>query len=391
MFAVFKKCEISSMSVVIPQKEINIYDELQYYENSIKKVDRIRKIAGFHKRRVIDSNTTSADLAIVAAETLIRDKNIDRDKIDFLIFVVQSPDYLAPSTSYYIHSKLGLSQSCPCTDINQGCAGWVYGVFMAHFLVESGICKNVLLLCADTPSKGIDVSNRYTAPIFGDGGVATFIQSGSKETYFNIDTLGNGFEFLVSPFSATRFYDTDTFFREKLKKTSYKTEYGSEYFLDINSSYMDGMEVFNFTINVVPKNIKALLEYTKNDIDDIEYLCLHQANKQIITEVGRMCGFSEDKVPYYAFENFGNNTMCSIPTTIATLPENSKKDKLLCSGFGNGLVCASVLLDISHIKKIPLYEYEEMKDKYYDFPAHFNDKNLYIQYWQDKFNKNKEN
>ena len=45
----FEHAKIAGISVVVPEKEINIYDEAQYYNNSIKKIDRMRKMVGFWK------------------------------------------------------------------------------------------------------------------------------------------------------------------------------------------------------------------------------------------------------------------------------------------------------------------------------------------------------
>ena len=146
----FKNVKISGISVIVPEKEINIYDEAEYYNNSIKKIDRMRKMVGFYKRRVADDTTTSADLAYDAALNLIKDNNIDKNSIDALIFIVQQPDVMNPSTAYFIHNKLGLSNNCIATDINQGCVGWVFGLFMVSQMIQSGAFKKVLLFSCNT-------------------------------------------------------------------------------------------------------------------------------------------------------------------------------------------------------------------------------------------------
>ena len=178
MLCKFKRVKISGISTVVPPDEINIYDEAQYYDNNIKKIDRMRKMVGFWKRRVVEKGVTASDLAICAAENLIADLNIDKESIDALIFVVQKLDYAPPVNAYFIHNKLGLSEKCIATDINQGCAGWVFGLYMASQMIESRTHKKILLLNGDTPSVGIDKSDRNSAPIFGDGGVATLIELG---------------------------------------------------------------------------------------------------------------------------------------------------------------------------------------------------------------------
>ena len=382
MKAKFNNIKISGLSVVVPEKEINIYDEAQYYDNSVKKIDRMRKMVGFYKRRVCDYETTPSDLAYDAAKNLIEKMVIDVKSIDILLFVVQQPDYVNPACAYFLHDKLGLSKNCLAIDINQGCAGWVYGLFVANQMIASKTAKRIVLLNGDTPSPKIDLSNRTTAPLFGDAGCATLIDycEDNIESYYNIETQSSGFEALIEPYSGTRFRldvqnDNDFKLMSELREIRYATPNGV--CVSPFSGYMDGLAVFDFTMNVVPKNIKELLKYSNNTQNDIGTLCLHQANKQIVQTVGNAAGFNEEKVPYYAFETYGNNTMCSIPTTIATLDKNSSKEKLLCSGFGNGLVCASALLNLKDTKILDIKTFEK--------PSYVKTRNEYIKYWEKKF------
>lgn len=381
MFAKFEHVKISGISVVVPEKEINIYDEAEYYDNNIKKIDRMRKMVGFWKRRVADKTTTAADLAYDAALNLIKEMNIDKNAIDALVFIVQQPDVINPSTAYFLHDKLGLSQSCIATDINQGCVGWVFGLYMASQMIESGAHKKILLLNGDTPSVGIDPSNRNSAPIFGDGGVATLLEYSEDKikSCFNVDTVSSGFEAIVAPFSGTRFRcniidDSDFELLDKLRKEKLVMPTGAE--VPLLGGYLDGLSVFDFTIKVVPENIKKLLEYTHTTPDEIGALCLHQANKQIVQAVGLAAGFDLEKVPYTAFENYGNNTMCSIPTTLACLDKNIDKSNLCCCGYGNGLVAISSILNLKDTYISAVNTFKK--------PAYVMSQDEYVNYWRKK-------
>lgn len=380
----FKHVAIKGISTVVPEKEINIYDEAEYYDNNIKKIDRMRKMVGFHKRRVADENTTASDLAICAARNLLADMNIDKSTIDALVFVTQQPDYTAPATAYFIHQKLGLSDNTPAFDVNNGCAGFVYGMWVVSQMIESGTCKRVLLVCGDTPSVGINLKDRNSAPIFGDGGVATLVEYSEEETksYYNIEVRSNGFEAIISPMTGARFRGgailrDDTNYMLKLLNNKFLTSTGNE--ITIFDSYLNGMAVFDFTISVVPQNIKDLLEFSGKKEADIDMLCLHQANKQIVLSIGNAVDFPEEKVPYYAFENYGNNTMCSVPTTISSvLEEQTKNGKVtICgSGFGNGLTCASFILDLNKIYNSGIQTYIE--------PEYTQTREEYVEYWLNK-------
>ncbi len=373
----FEHVKITGISVVVPEKEINIYDEAEYYDNSIKKIDRMRKMVGFWKRRVADKTTTPADLAYNAAQNLLKDMNVDKNTIDALIFVVQGPDYTNPSTAYFIHDKLGLSQNCIATDINQGCVGWVFGLYMASMMIESGAYKKILLLNGDTPSVGIDPSNRNSAPIFGDGGSATLIEYSPEkiESYYNTDTISSGYDAIISPFSGARFrldWGNSDEFALLHKLINEKLTMPTGMVVPLMGGYMDGIAVFDFTIKIVPENIKQLLKSVNLTADEIGALCLHQANKQIIQTVGTEAGFELEKVPYAAFENYGNNTMCSIPTTLALLDKEVKRDKLCCCAYGNGLISISSILNlqdtyISDVKTFVKPDYVLTRDEYVDY------------------------
>lgn len=384
MIAQFKHVKISGILTVVPEKEINIYDEVQYYGNSVKKVDRMRKMVGFYKRRVAENYITAADLGFDAARKLIEKMHLDKNSIDALVFVVQQPDVMAPATAYFLHQKLGLSDDCIATDINQGCVGWVYGLYMVSNMIESGVHKRVLLINADTPSNGIDPANRNLAPIFGDAGTATLLEFNAQEilSTYAINTKSYGYDALVSPFTGAK-ARVFTLLRdnyaliEKLKKQDDFVR--SKFNKTILDGYMDGLAVFDFTINCVPENIKNLLDYLHLTVDDIGALCLHQANKQIVQSVAAAAGFDETdevKVPYSAFENYGNNTMCSIPATLALLDKSVNKEKLLCSSFGNGLVVVSSLLNLCDTVIFAIMDFEE--------PDYVLTHEEYYEYWMNK-------
>ena len=377
MLAAFKHAKISGLSVVIPEKEICIYDEAQYYDNSIKKIDRMRKMVGFYKRRVAQKGTTALDFAYNAANNLLDEMKIDRSSIDALIYVVQQPDWGGPVNSYFLHHKLGLPKNCISTDIVQGCAGWVFGCYMASQMIDSGAHKKILLLNGDIPAACVDPSDRNSAPIFGDGGCATLLEYSDKEiiSHYNIDTVGEGYDTIIAPFSGRRFginlLDDDDFnYWSKLRTEKVTLPTGNVQ--PLFGGYLDGLKVFDFTIKVVPETIKTLLKETGKSPEDIGVLALHQANKQIVQAVGQGAGFDLEKCPYDAFENYGNNTMVSIPTTLSLVDKSVLNKETCVCGFGNGLISAAAILNLknTYIGKINTFkkpEYVLSRDEYVDY------------------------
>ena len=384
----FKNTKISGISVVVPKKEISIFDEVEYYDNSRKKVERLNKIVGFNTRRVVDDDVTPSDLAFFAASKLIEKMSIDKESIDGLVFIEQRLSYGGPIDAYELHHNLGLNENCYCTSALQGCAGWVWGVFLCSQMIESRTAKKILLVCADTPSVGIDISDRNQAPLFGDAGSATLIEfsEDSIDSFFGISTYSAGFESIIRPAGGCRLrYDFDypsdhpfnaPLTEEFISKAGFKTH--------LLRDQMDGGAVFEFTMNQVPEQIKKVLEYSGISVNDISKCCLHQANKQIVQTVSSAAGFPSDLTPYSAFEKYGNNTMCTVPTVLCDQYEINQgcfeNKPYLCSGFGNGLVVATSILDLCKTISTGVLNYEK--------PSDFKNREQWITYWKNKVSGN---
>lgn len=386
----FNHMKMVAQSVIVPENEINIYDEAQYYDNNVKRIDRMRKMVGFFKRRVSDKDVAPSYYALDAARKLFAETNIEPSSVDAVVYMAQRQDWSQPSTGYYLHKKLHLSEQCPCLTINQGCPAWIYGMWTVAQMLESGANKRILLLCGDTPSVGIDPANRISAPVFGDAGCATLLEydENATPTYFNIETFSDGFEAIITPISGAHCVfsksDPDDIKQyNELLDTKITTPSGMK--TTLFAGYMDGIAVFDFTISKVPANIKSLMNFANVSCADIDTLCLHQANKQIVQSVAIESGFDLDKAPYYAFENYGNNTMCSIPTTINTIVKNadwSGPKTLLCSGFGNGLAVATMLITLSpDVKLCGVFNWTK--------PDDFMTRDQYIAYWKNKIETTK--
>ena len=177
MKSIFKKAQIQAISTCIPNQKITLEEQVDLlYGGDIKKAQRIKKSIGLDVRYIADEKTTTLDLCFQASLNLFKQIPIQKQEIDAIIFVTQTPDFLQPNNAHLLHGKLNLSQNCACFDLNQGCSGYVYGLFLSSMLIESG-ARHVLLCAGDTLSKTVDLKDSNTAPIFGDAGSATLIRS----------------------------------------------------------------------------------------------------------------------------------------------------------------------------------------------------------------------
>ncbi len=357
--AKFRHVKVSGISTIVPSKEICIYDEAQYYAGNIKKIDRMRKMVGFYKRRVVDNETiTPSDLAICAAEKLLSGMKIDKNSIDALLLVVQTPDYVAPASAFLVQDKLKLPHSCMALDINLGCPGWVYAMHLAHCMIESGAHKRILLLVADTPSTKVDIADRINAPLFGDAASATLLEyseNTADETFFNLGADGSGHDAIIIPAGGARLplrfgngYKEDY---NDILTSAIVSKTGNT--TNLTQKQMDGMKVFDFTMKVVPEKIKEIMSEASITPKDVDKLVLHQANKQIIESVCNLSGFPLDMCSSTTFEQYGNQTVASVPSTIChTLQKEITSNngiKILCAGFGIGLAWGTCIITLKNV------------------------------------------
>lgn len=281
--------------------------------------DDIFKKTGIKQRHVVIDECAS-DLGNRAAESLFnRNENL-REQIDYLIFCSQSPDYALPATACVLQKELGLSRDCAAIDINQGCSGFIYGLSLAKGLVETGVATNVLLITAETYTKYIDEMDKSTRTIFGDGAAATWIascDSGNERIgSFVLGTDGRGAKNLIVRNRGAR---VDNEVQE-------------------NHLFMDGPEIFQFTLLTIPKLVKNILAKGDVSIDDIDYFVFHQANSFILKHLS-----SKMKIPAEKFcldlEDTGNIVSASIPLALQRARErnNVKRGmKIMLVGFGVG-------------------------------------------------------
>ena len=250
----FSDVEISGIVTCVPPLEKCIDDELELFGGNVKQLERLKKTIGLSKRRVVDAQTTAADLCEKAARHLIKEAGVDLQQIDAMICVTQTPDYLQPCNAAVIHGRLGLSKNCAALDVNLGCSGYVYGHWLAHSLVASGGCERILLLAGDTISRLVNAKDRSLAPLFGDGGSATLVERtvGAPSAYFSLQTDGSGYDKLIVPAGGSR--------HPQSTETAEVIEDESGNFRSPENLFMDGAEIFNFSITEEPKSVKELLE-----------------------------------------------------------------------------------------------------------------------------------
>lgn len=353
-----RNVRLKAVYAAVPEQEITIESELAYY-GSFKKLERARRMLGTDRRRVTWDNLTASDLCKAAAERLLREQDVDRQTLDAIIFVSQSPDYELPATAGILQHTLGLSNSCAAFDVNQGCSGYVYGLWLGGSLIGSGACRRVLLLAGDANTARRDVRNRVTAPILCDGGSASLLEydATAAPIPFSLGTDGSGFRHLLIPGGRSRVPFARDLEGNKVFFTDITTSSGTPWRL--GEVYMNGLEVFKFILDVVPGHLQQFLTYCDTTQDAIDWVILHQANKQIVEAVADKSGFPLPKVPCETFSRYGNLSSASVPATFCDTfgkAGTSGRQRLLLSGFGVGFSWASCLIEARDIACAPVLD-----------------------------------
>lgn len=336
--------KIKGISACVPERKI-ITSEMELFSD--KEALTFTQNTGIIQRYVSDGEICASDLCFQAAEKIITDLGWDKNGIDILIFVSQTPDYILPATSNLLQNRLGLSKDCYCLDISLGCSGYIYGLSLISNLLQNSKFNKGLLLVGDTISTYTSKYDRSVYPLFGDAGTATaieFDQFSNNNWIFDIGSDGSGEDSIKIKSGGSRFRtNKNSFDLENIQLND--PSLGQRSSVDLK---LEGIDVFNFAIKKAPNSILNILNYASLDIDVVDFFYLHQANLFMNETIRKKLKVQKEKMPY-SIQNFGNTNGASIPLTIvqSLIGTNLKLDLIavLC-GFGVGLSWGSVLMRI---------------------------------------------
>lgn len=344
-FLEIKNVRIKGIAAAVPErKEYN----KDFPKLSEEQLAQYIKTVGVVERRcaIHDGSLCTSDLCFAAAEKLLQELGWAREEIGLLVFVSHTQDYKLPSTACILQQRLGLSKETMAFDVPLGCSGFVYGLGIAGNLVSQGFIKKALLLAGNTQSVYASPEDKSTALLFGDAGSATALefdptQQDSIKLHYQTD--GAGYEALIVPDGGCRnpfnAYSADMEeFDEGIRRSRLHEK-------------MDGGAVFTFGLFSVPKSLKALMNQFSIDLDSVDDLLLHQANKFMCESIRKKLKLPEEKVPYN-IDRFGNTSGASIPLLMVTELQaslRSRKLQHLACGFGVGLSLGSACFSTDRI------------------------------------------
>lgn len=350
--ATLRNSRIAGICTAVPKKRAGVNDLAAIW--GADEAAKVAKSTGVFERRLAGGGMCTSDLCLAAARQLLAELHWEPATIQAIIFVTQTPDYPLPATACVLQGKLGGSSSCIAFDVNLGCSGYIYGLWLAAQFVQASGLQRTLLLAGDTSSYCISDRDRSTYPIFGDAGTATAIESSESKVSFALGSDGGGARHLILPAGGFRLRHSE--------KTSRRTQRENGNWRSDDDLYMNGPEVFAFTLREVPPLVDEVLSTVGWERESVDDFVFHQANRFILDYLAKKMKLPAAKVPLSLAE-YGNTSSASIPLTIsACLREKlsgSEARKIVLVGFGVGWSWGACATEMSSVVLPPVLEVSE--------------------------------
>lgn len=301
----------------------------------------IQERTGIKERRWVqegDGNTTFS-MGLKAAKKAIKNANISKDEIDFIIFATLSPDYYFPGPGVQIQQALEID-TIGALDVRNQCSGFIYGLSVADQFIKTGMYKNILIIGSELQSKGIDKTTRgrSVSVIFGDGAGAVVLSrtENSKEGILSTHLHSEGayaLELAAEAPGLGRRWVTDILNDNDPDDTSY-------------IPYMNGQLVFKNAVRRFSEVINEGLNKNNLSATDIDMLIPHQANLRIAQFIQKKFGLLDSQV-FNNIQKYGNTTAASVPIALCEAHDLGKVktgDTVVLAAFGSGFTWGSAII-----------------------------------------------
>lgn len=267
---------------------------------------------GIHTRHLAkeESNTS---LALTAAQEAIKQAGIHPRQIGVCIVATISPDQLIPAEACVLAGMLSLPSDAICFDLNAACSGFIYALSTAHALLASMPGKCALVIGTEVLSRLVDMADRNTCVLFGDGSGAVVVRQSDRHPFYFTGGCRSD----------------ETSLTCAIQNPVIK---------------MDGKAVFRFAVEVVPECIEKVLQENNLTMDEIDAVVCHQANKRIIEGAIRRLN-ADPKKFFMNLQYYGNTSSASIPLALYELAA-PPSTKVIAVGFGGGLTYGAALITL---------------------------------------------
>lgn len=294
----------------------------------------IQERTGIRERRIAGKDESTATLAVDAALKALEIANLKPADLDLIIVSTSTPEYIFPSTACLVQDRIGAVRA-GAFDLLAACTGFIYALSIASQNIRSGSAKAVMVIGAETLSRFTNWEDRNTCILFGDGAGAFILQASEEPGGYLGSVLrsdGSGGELLLLRAGGS------------FMPASHETVQEGLHFIQMN-----GREVFRFATRVLAQSTEQVIDEAGLQMDDINLLIPHQANRRIIDAAARALNIPIERCVINV-ERFGNTSTASIPiATCEAVKDGRLKagDRVVFVGFGAGLTWGSALFQWS--------------------------------------------
>jgi 3-oxoacyl-[acyl-carrier-protein] synthase-3 len=314
-----QRSRIVSVGSCLPDRVLSNRDLEQFLDTSD---EWIATRTGIRTRRVFakGKEAPAYELGGKAALSAISNAKCLPEDIDGIICATFTPDYFFPSTACKIQQYIGNTRAC-AFDVSAACAGFVYGLSIAHAMIMSGQCKRMLVVGTEIISKTLDWKDRSTCILFGDGAGAVVVEAHT-----------GGDRGILSTFMRSNGAHGDVL---------YLPAWGEPRYMKMN-----GNEVYKYAVRLMGEAIEQGLSRAGLHLDDVDLVIPHQANIRIINTIAKHLGIPRKKV-VTNLDKYGNTSSASIPLALEDAWRDGRvKDGTVAvfTSLGGGLAWGSVVV-----------------------------------------------
>lgn len=323
-----KSVGIVGLGIYVPEKVMTNADWGKLVDTSD---EWIRTRTGIQERRYAVEGQGTSDLGVEAAKKALEDAGMKPEEVELIILATCTPDYRAQNASSLIQVKLG-AENAAAFDVSAACSGFIYALTVGKSMIQSGMYKNILVVAAESVSRLLNMKDRNTAILFGDGAAAVVLKE-----------VEEGYGIVSS------FLGTEGVLDETLRITAGGTLHPVTHeAIDNGDVYlkMNGQEVFKFAVRALPKATNKALEQAGMKAEDLAMVVPHQANFRIIESAAKRLKLPMDKF-YVNLQKYGNTSAASVGLALGEAVQEGKiqkGDMIALTGFGAGLTYGSVIL-----------------------------------------------
>ncbi|HEX6208305.1 MAG TPA: beta-ketoacyl-ACP synthase III [Actinomycetota bacterium] len=290
----------------------------------------IRTRTGIGARRFVAEGETASMLGARAAREALEAAGVDPGAVDLTICATFTGDQPLPSTASFLQAELGIHGAA--FDLAAACAGFIYATEMARGQIVTGGAETVLVVGVEVLSPILNLEDRTTCVLFGDGAGAAVLVPGDEPGIIGsvLENDGRHAHILEGPSGGSA------------SPISAETIARGEHFIRM----ADGREVFKRAVRGMSDAARRLLEKAGLALGDVTMLVPHQANARIIRAVAERLSVPPERV-YIDLEEVGNTSAASVPIALDHAWREgrlSPGDLVLTAAFGAGLAWGANLI-----------------------------------------------